>query len=344
MDGSKRYLSMMLLGVWLCGLCNAQVGQTDPVGITEMTIVGAPSTPAGATKSTVIGITLRNPVVYEGTVTSIGSFSTPSSQDLNTGVTSWTAGQWTNEPHLCYIENAAGAEEAYLITAVDVSTGVLTLSTIFDITARYPGSPKFTIVKAHTFGSVFGADGGGFKKNINPNEADSIYIWDSSNGWSQYYHNGTSWSRLSPFLANANNVVIFPDDGLFILRRDTLDINLILTGSVPVKPQITTLPGQSSRLITSRYSEPVRINQLGFGSLPDWVSNASASNADKFYLWNGSSWSIYWHTGSNWTNNGFTSNDNDLVPGNSGIWVLRDNSSATEIQSANEHQMPYPGQ
>ena len=344
-NDSERCLSLVLLGVWLCGLCNAQVGQTDPVGITEMTVVGAPPTPVGATKSSVIGVTLRHPVAYEGTATSIGSFASPSSQDLNTGVTSWTVGQWTNEPHLCYVENAAGAEEAYLITAVNVSTGVLTLSTAFDISTRYPSAPKFTIVKAHTLGNLFGTTAAEvpFKQATASSNADNLYLW-RINTWNTYWHNGVSWqSAATAFGGDENDRVVFPDDALFILRRDTPSINLVFTGSVPVKPQISTLPGEASRLTTSRYSEPVRVNQLGFESLTNWLSAPSAANADKFYIWTGSSWKTYWHTGSNWTSNGFTNDDNDLIFGNSGVWVIRD-SQATAIESANEHQMPYPGQ
>ena len=75
---------------------------TDPVGYVKITCSGS--------AVTTISASLRGITEYQGAAASIAAGT------ISTGVTSWSAAQWTTEPHLCYIENAAGAEEAHLIT------------------------------------------------------------------------------------------------------------------------------------------------------------------------------------------------------------------------------------
>ena len=340
-----KWKCVLLVALVVCSgalTSKAQTGETEPVGITELTIAGASST--GGAQNTSIAVTLRHPVAYDGMAVSIGGFSS-SSQVINTGVTNWATGQWTDKPHLCYVENAAGAEEAYLITAVNYSTGELTISTDFDILTRYPSTPKYTIVKANTLGNLFGTTGAEvlFGQGSSSSGADNIYFWTGST-WYTCWHNGTSWQSFATiFGGNENDKVVMPDDALFILRRGATDLKLVVTGSPPVKPQVSTLPGQVSRFTTVRYPEPVRVSQLGLEQLPNWVSATSSSNADKFYIWSGSSWITFWYTGSYWTRSAFTNDDNYLIPGSTGIFVFRDSTSSA-ADSAHVHQMPYPGQ
>lgn len=337
----------LFAGIGLCAqflLCAPnvsaqQTGYSDPSGMVRVTVAGA--TAGGATQITMLANTLRNSKAFEGTATSVGAFTAPSSQILNTGVTSWSAGQWTNAPHICYIENNTGAEEAYLITAVNTSSGALTLSTIFDITNRYPATPKFTIVKAHTFASLFGSSSAEvpFTQSPNPNAADNVYLWNG-NSWTTYWHNGTNWSRMQPF-GNANNDVVFPDEGLLVLRRGQGDIEVVFTGVVPIKPQISTLPGGRLTMVNNRYPAGTTVSQLGFLNLPNWKSDVNPNAADKFYIWKNGAWVTYFHDGTNWKKlTPYTTVDNEVLPANTSVFVHRV-SSSTEANSANIHQMPY---
>lgn len=308
---------------------------SDPVGVVKITIAAAPA--AGQSKLTALSATLRGAIDYQATATSIGTFA-GTSQPLNTGVTTWTATQWTAEPHLCYIENAAGAEEAYLITAMDNSTGVLTLATTFDFSTRYPATPTYRICKANTLGSLFGTTTVPFYSASSSADADVIYAWDGS-GWDIFWHNGSTWKKAGLF-GSADGIVIFPDDGLFVKRTQPSEIVLTLSGSVATKAQISTIPGSSSSFIGSRYPVGTTVNSLGLNNLPNWLSAASSSDADRFYVWN-DGWAIYWHNGTTWKKSGLFGNaDNEPIAADSAIFVQRFSSSAAE-DSANAHPLPY---
>ena len=313
----------------------------DPVGVVKVTIAAAPA--AGQSKLTAISATLRGAIDYQGTATSIGTFAT-TSQPLNTGVTTWTATQWTAEPHLCYIENAAGAEEAYLITA-NTTAGVLTLATSFDLDTRYPTTATFRICKAQTFGSLFGTSSVPFLTANSSANADNIHVWDGG-GWVTYHHNGSSWqSPATAFGGDANDTVIFPDEGLFVLRRATTAITLTLNGSVPTKTQISTISGGSLSFVSNRYPVGTTLNSLGFHNLANWGTAASEANADVAYVWNGTddSWTSYWHNGSSWQSaaTAFGGDANgDAIVADSAIFILR-RSTSTAANSPNAHALPY---
>lgn len=336
---SFKSIGTIALALSAGSLLNAET-VTDPLGVVKITIAAAPS---GGTKLTAISATLRNSIAYHGTATSVGSYnadagSNPPNPDqpiTQTGA-GWTTNQWTTEPHLCYIENAAGAEEAYLIKSHTADT--LTLATSFDFSTRYTSTPTFRIVKAHTFGSLFGTDSVPFHTAASSADADVIYAWDGAD-WSIFWHNGTNWKKSGLF-GSANDVVIFPDEGLFVLRTQDSAVTLTLSGSVATKPQISTIPGGAFTFISSRYPVGTTVGSLGFENLPNWLSAASVSDADKFYVWD-NGWAIYWHNGTNWKKTGlFGSADNEPIAADSAIFVERISTSSA-ANSANSHTLPY---
>lgn len=305
---------------------------TDPSGYVTVPI--AKPAAEGQSKLTAFSVNLRQSVASSGKTTSI----TPAT--VTDSGASWSNAQWTSEPHLLYLTNAAGAEEAYLITSHTAST--LTLSVGYDLTVRYgdgasPGARSYSIVKANTFGGLFGTatvqvKTGGLA------DADLIYAWNGDN-WVTYYHNGTNWRRTGSF-ANANNDVIFPDEGVFYLRRGTTDLSFVFTGGVPVKPQITTIPGDKLTMVGNRYPVGTTVTQLGFHNLAGWQAG-TVSTGDRFYIWNGDNWNTYYYNGTNWKRSGsFSDVDNEAIPANSMIFVLR-TSAAGPADSANVHEMPY---
>ena len=314
-----------------CISANAQTS-TDPVGVVKVTIAAAP---ANGTKLTAISATLRGAIAHQGTATSLGAFnpdagSNPPNPDqalTQTGA-GWTTNQWTTEPHLCYIENAAGAEEAYLIKSHTADE--LTLATSFDFfSSRYPsGTPTFRICKANTIGSLFGTTSATvpFKKSIFATSADNIYTWEG-NGWATYYHNGTIWKKVGGANSSSpENDVVFPDEGLFILRRETSDITLTFSGSVPLKDQVSTITASALTFASTRYPLGSTIEQLGFHNNPTWKKSIFATSADKVYLWSGNGWITYYHNGTTWkviAPSGTSINVNAPLPADSAIFVER---------------------
>ena len=301
---------------------------TKPAGFVTVGIAPAPS--EGASKLTSFSVALRNSVAEGSQTTSIGATSA-----TKTGA-AWAANQWTTEPHLLYLTNAAGAEEAFLITSHTSDT--LTLAATFDLTVRYgSGIRDYAIVKAHTFGSLFGTTEVDFKSG-NLATADLLYVWNGAN-WVTYYHSGTNWKRTGS-LGNVNGDVVFPDDGLFVLRRGTEALNLVLVGSVPYKPQVTTIPGENLTMMANTYPVGTTVEQLGLQNLPGW-QDGSASTGDRFYLWNGDNWLVYYRSGGNWKRTGSLSVVNtEVIPGNALMFVQRE-SASTDANAANTQSIPY---
>lgn len=314
---------------------------TDPVGVVKLTVAAAPA--VGQSKLTAISATLRGAVEHQGVATSVGTFSpqvgdpdnptgppayVAPTQPLNTGVTTWSAGQWTSAPHLCYIENAAGAEEAYLIAGMNEATGVLTLATNFDLTARYTSTPTFRICKAMTLGGVFANIDNAFTTS------DRVFLWEGG-GWKSYLYAGGFWRNTDAPTVNANGAVIFPDEGIFVQRAATTPIVVTINGSVPTTPQITTIGGPSFKFASSRYPVDTTINNLGF-------NDANWTTSDRLYIWNGNGWTSYLYAGSIWRDTDAPTIDAGatVVPADSAIFVSRA-ASITDSDGAVVHPKPY---
>lgn len=301
---------------------------TDPSGYVTVPI--AKPAAEGQSKLTAFSVTLRQPAISAGNTTSV---QTDSVTKTDAG---WSAGEWIAEPHLLCLTNTNGAEECYLITGNTSDT--VSLDVGFDLTSRYSNSANaFKIVKASTFASLFGAAEVPFRTG-NLSTADLLYVWDGQN-WVTYYHSGSNWKKTGS-LNSANNDVIFPDEGIFILRRGTTDLNLIFTGAVPTKPQVTTVPGNRLTMVASRYPVGTTVAQLGFHNLPGW-QDGSASTGDRFFLWNGTNWLTYYRTGGVWKRTGTLSAvDNEVIPSNALLFVQRV-SSGDPANASNVHDMPY---
>lgn len=256
---------------------------TAPVGVVKITIEAAPE--EGASKLSAISATLRHQIAHQGVATGLGTYAA-SSQTLESGVTDWSSDQWTATPHLCYIENTNGAEEAYLITDMNAATGQLTLSTSFNLTARYSATPTYRIVQASTLASIFANLSTPF------HTSDRVYVWNGSS-WDTFLHLGGFWRKTTAPADNADNTVIFPDEGIFVLRSQTTPITITLNGSVPTATQVSTLPGPAVSFISSRYPVGTTLDTSG-------INDANWTSSDRLYLWNGASWDTYLVLAGTW--------------------------------------------
>lgn len=332
---SFKSIGTIALALSAGSLLNAET-VTDPVGVVKITIAAAPS---GGTKLTAISATLRNSIAYHGTATSVGSYnadagSNPPNPDqpiTQTGA-GWTTNQWTTEPHLCYIENAAGAEEAYLIKSHTADT--LTLATSFDFSTRYSTTPTFRIVKANTLGGIFGTltingSAGNFHGD------DRVFLWGGSK-WDSYYYDGSQWVNVLDPFTSANNTVVFPSEGIFVKRTQTSPITATVNGSVPVAPQISTLEGPGLTFISSNYPIGTTLGTMAIQNTNAWGGD------DRLFIWDGTKWDSFLHDGSDWYNvlDAFTPVNDMVIEPDSAILVKRvSTSSGTDSSSTNP--LPY---
>ncbi len=322
---------------------SANTVYTIPQGYTKVKISGAPS--AGTTSLTAISVTLLNDTAFSGSVAiDSGSFnpdpdSNPATlngtQKINVSGQTWTAGQWTTIPHVAYVADGNGGEQAFLITSHNTS-GEITIVTTFSLTAnvdhdkdpgtadqsRFPASTSIKIRPANTLGSIFSSQISDFVSD------DRIFVWTGTE-WTSFLKNGFgNWAPTTNSFGNANDAVIFPDEGMFILRSATSDINLTFFGEVPIVSQIANVKKQA--LLSNRVPIDTTLSGLGLNN-SDWQSD------DRVFVWDGSSWVGYLVNGfGNWApvTNSFGNSNNLVISANSAVFVTRESEISDAADSA----------
>lgn len=313
----------------MIGQLNAETIYTIPQGYTKVTIAAASSD----IEPTITGIsvTLLNDLEFAASATindDYGTDPTNSTQTLAITGQNWSPDQWTEQPHLAYITDDDGAEEAFLISS-NTGNGQLTLLTTFDLLGdkdseapgiqnRFPSSTTVKIRGANTIGSIFSSKIAEFAAD------DRVFVWDGSE-WLSFQKNGFgNWALASNLFGNENDTVIFPDEGMFILRSATSAIELTLFGEVPAVPQISTIT--KTKLLSTRIPVETTLAELG-------INDSLWKSDDRLYIWNGSSWDAYLVNGfGNWApaNNQFGNSNTLAIAANTAIFVNRE----TEVDGA----------
>jgi hypothetical protein len=309
---------------------HAETIYTIPQGYTKVTIAAASSETEPTT--TGISVTLLNDLDFSGSATINNDHAINpgnSTQTLAIAGQNWSPGQWTGQPHLAYIADADGGEEAFLVSS-NSSDGQLTLLTTFDLLGdkdsgtpgiqnRFPSSTTVKIRRANTIGSIFSSKIGEFSAD------DRVFVWDGSE-WLSFQKNGFgNWALASNLFGNENDTVIFPDEGMFISRSATSAIELTLFGEVPAVPQISTIT--KTKLLSTRIPVITTLGALG-------VNDNLWKSDDRLYIWNGSNWDAYLVNGfGNWApaNNQFGNSNALSIAANAAIFVNRETEvSGTE--------------
>jgi len=313
----------------MIGQLNAETIYTIPQGYTKVTIAAASSD----IEPTITGIsvTLLNDLEFAASATINDDYRTDrtnSTQTLAITGQNWSPDQWTEQPHLAYITDGDGAEEAFLISS-NTGNGQLTLLTTFDLLGdkdseapgiqnRFPSSTTVKIRGANTIGSIFSSKIAEFSAD------DRVFVWDGSE-WLSFQKNGFgNWALASNLFGNENHTVIFPDEGMFILRSATSAIELTLFGEVPAVPQISTIT--KTKLLSTRIPVETTLAELG-------INDSLWKSDDRLYIWNGSSWDAYLVNGfGNWApaNNQFGNSNTLAIAANTAIFVNRE----TEVDGA----------
>lgn len=266
---------------------SAETIYTVPQGYTKVSV--AAGSVADGPKLTAISATLLQDVEFSGPVT-IGAFTDavdpgPDTQAATVEGITWTATRWTAEPHLAYLTladdpgNADGippAEKAFLILG-NTPSGGLTLAADSDLLANFPVSSTIKIRKANTLSSLFASGAAGI------DAADRVFIWDNGKdggpGWSSFRYSSTgggNWVNITES-SLANNMVVFPDEGLFVQRTADTDLILTLFGEVPAAPQVGSVEGIG--FLSSRVPMNTELQNLG-------LQDSSWQAGDRVYIWN----------------------------------------------------------
>lgn len=296
----------------IAGTISAEV-VSAPVGFLRVTF------PSSKTGSLSIPL-LKNPIAV-GPITAVGAST------LTDSNASWTSGQFSSaaKPYFLKMVTGSGSGRYFLITGntshqLSVDTRAADLTKIVTVGNRYQ------IIPACTLGQLFGTSSVPFLTHTDPTFADNLKLWGGT-GWEVYYHNGTSWMRKGR-TGSYNDAVIYPDEGVQVVRRGTTPLTLSFAGEASVIPEKTQVIGPATTFAANRYPVNVTLKNLGLLTLPNWLSGATPSEADRVQINENGNWVTYWHNGISWRRGGNTlSQDNTPINAGTGYLILRKSSS-----------------
>lgn len=233
----------------------------------------------------------------------------------------------------------------FLITANTTNQLTVDLAaspTITSLTTALAPGDTVQIVPAYTLNALFGSSVASMVTGANASLADNIWIL-SGQTWLTYFHNGTNWRRTGS-LANQNDTVIYPDEGVLVVHIGGSPLSLTFTGTVPAVNEKTDISGAGTTFLANRFPVDIELNSVGIQSLAGWTTGANAGAADNIWMWNPTKspvagWDTYFHNGTNWRKTGSLANQNTtLVTAGTAMIVIKlgSGSNATLAQA-----LPY---
>lgn len=309
-------LSLALLAAVLPA--NADVA-TVPVGAISLSAPG-PETEGGNPVATLLSLPLEAAPAWRSLSTGINASTlTDSAANFGAGIFTTAAA-----PHFLEILSGPAAGRSFLITSHNATSVTVGHRIVGETLASAAGTDpvEFQIVPGHTLATVFGATGDGLRKNADPAAADNVLLW-SGTGWETYYHNNSNWRRSGTPI-NQNNSILYPDEGIYFVRREPSAYSLVVTGFAPTLQKSTELAGSGLTLTSNRLPTVTSFAELGLQTLSGWRTNADPAAADNILLWSGTTWQTFYHNGTNWRRSGTPLNQNATpIPAGSGFFVLR---------------------
>ena len=135
-----------------------------------------------------------------------------------------------------------------------------------------------------------------------PTSADNVIVW-TTYGWKTYFYYNSKWQTYGT-RSSQDYTVVYPDEGLVLVRRDTDSYALTLSGTVPaISSQAFHPAGDNKFLLSNPYPVAIGLTDLGLHGSGNWTSSNTAASADQVLVWTGSSWSTFYKNASaNWSN------------------------------------------
>ena len=135
-----------------------------------------------------------------------------------------------------------------------------------------------------------------------PASADNVIVW-TTYGWKTYFYYNSKWQTYGT-RSSQDYTVVYPDEGLVLVRRDTDSYALTLSGTVPaISSQAFHPAGDNKFLLSNPYPVAIGLTDLGLHGSGNWTSSNTAASADQVLVWTGSSWSTFYKNASaNWSN------------------------------------------
>ena len=300
---------------------SAQNATTDPVGFVTTTIRGK----SGANNAnSFISLGVARPTAFQGVV------GTPSLNGSNLSVltftgTPFTANQFNGTANRHYLQLTSGSNAGVITEVLATTTNSLTLAVDINsvITAN---STTFKIVPYWTLSTAL-PNGGGLNGGVSAAAADTVAIFN--NGVPATYFYNTTANQWRTGTTDSSNVIIPPGNGLLITRKIAGDVNLVVSGAVPLGTIEAPIGGATSTAArNSVVSNPFPLDSVtlansGLSSLI--TGGASAAVADTIQIYNSSGvpTTYFYNTTVNQWRTGATDSSSVRIPQGAAIVINR---------------------
>ncbi|HEY6330409.1 MAG TPA: fibronectin type III domain-containing protein, partial [Blastocatellia bacterium] len=262
---------------------------TDPMGFITLTIAGAYGTEARAFSC--LGISLMNPVSYQGKITSSGHHSVT---DVKA---SWTADEFNGANGEFFMEIISGPYAGLMTDILATSVTGKTLATFDDLSSLLTGGELYRIRRHRTLGDVFGENNNsGLTGGSSVSAADEIMVLNPiTQTFLTFYFKtggfgGTGWRSATDAVTDASGTTLYPDQGVLIVRKVPGDISLILAGTVKTGPTIVPIGANISMVANIYPAGTMTVANSGLhradGSL-GLAGGETVSSSDEVRIFNG---------------------------------------------------------
>ncbi|WP_395735566.1 TIGR02597 family protein [Prosthecobacter sp.] len=291
--------TLVLLSV-LASYAQAQV-TTTPVGFVTMSIAGNGG--SGQPAYTFASLGLVNPTLLQSTITSFGTSTITDSAAtwLDNAYNSTTAGALPT--HFIEILSGSAAGNIIDITATSASSQTLTLNTnsVSLASLGVTAGTSYAIRQHWTIASVFGTGASVTLQGGSSTSADQVQLFRANAFVSYYYQTSgrgltNAWVQSGNANVDAGTTVIYPDDGILIVRNQSSNVSVTISGSV--KTGQTSIPVNSGyTLLGNVYATGMTLgtSNLYTGNASTGVAGGSSTSADQVMFWNGTAFVAYYY-------------------------------------------------
>ena len=186
-----------------------------------------------------------------------------------------------------------------------------------DLSIIIPAGTLVEIFSGWTLGSLFGHQNTLLHSDSNATAADWVYVLkpatDQEGNASDYlphFHNGEEWRSVNPPQLISSDHTLAPDHSVIIARRHESNLTLPILGIASPNSTYWEIPGFGKRkLVSNPFGTELLLSDLiGNESITDdnssdtshlWLAHPNQDLADNLQVLNSSTWSTYWHDGTN---------------------------------------------
>lgn len=315
---------------------------TPPVGVIVYNLVNGTTTP--------IGVPVFGEAVFSGRA------SAATANTLSTTDATWTAGQFAQAgaPYFALILSGGQTGRCFRVTAntassVTLEVGATNLTGDVTTPAFSVGAgDRFEIFPGDTIATLFGD--GSVNNPVQLQTGTAVFTADTVNifngvKWVPYFFHSTNncWVNANAPGTSQNDVVLYPDAGLMIVRRGPTT-TLAIPGRAPTTSLLTRIVGGAINSVAVRFPSDTTLGALNFAGPGTWVANDVGLAADRVSLFNGVKWVPYYKTvtGSVWKQLGGDDSDQSgkVIPAGSSV-LIQKQGSAADSASFFSQALPY---